>query len=73
MLAGLKLVDQEDKKEVEAVEKRASKLKSMPDGALELFWELERAGECRSYCNDRIMWLGWQLEKHGIKVRWYEA
>lgn len=69
-LSKLILLNQEDRDKVESIEKKLDKLKSIPSGAMELFWELEREGECASYCNDRIMWIGWQLEKNGIEVEW---
>lgn len=69
-LSKLILLNQEDRDKVESIERKLDKLKSIPSGTIELLWELESEGECVSYCNERIMWVGWQLEKNGIEVEW---
>lgn len=44
-----------------------------PSGVLELVMDISNTSSCESYCNDRIMWLGWQLEKNGVSVVWEQV
>ena len=70
-MTGIKLITPETN-----ISKICDKLrnsKRRPDGTYELICELEREGEARSYCNDRVMWLGWKLESNGIHVKWFEC
>lgn len=43
------------------------------EGTLELVYEMMSDKECGSYRNNRIMWLGWQLEEKGISVTWEQT
>lgn len=53
-------------KALKEIEKDPNRL----EGTLELIYELSDNKECGSYRNNRIMWLGWQLEEKGINVTW---
>lgn len=63
-------IAKEDAKAAEKLAYKLSNLKNKPDGTYELIWSIPRYGYAESYNNDRIMWLGWQLEKAGIDVTW---
>lgn len=66
----IKNKDNEKFKEfIKLVEEDASR----PSGVWELVESMSNTGACESYCNDRIMWLGWQLEKNGISVAWEQV
>ena len=73
MLAKIKIVGKVDQSKLEKVCKKLRNLKSRPDGTYELIILLESEHEATSYCNDRVMWLGWQLEKAGIHVKWSQC
>nr|WP_302597945.1 hypothetical protein [uncultured Cellulosilyticum sp.] len=62
--------DKVNKLELEKAVNEIDRLKNKPDGVYELVWHFFQQGEALSYKNDRILWLGWQLEKRGIKVSW---
>lgn len=70
MLGKIKIIGEVDQSKLEKICKKLRNLKSRPDGTYELICDLERTHEAISYCNDRIMWLGWQLEKQGIHIKW---
>jgi len=70
-MSGIKIITR--LKDISTICDKLRNIESRPDGTYELICDIERDGEARSYCNDRIMWLGWKLESNGIRVKWFEC
>ena len=73
MLAAIKIVGKVEAKKFDKVCEKIRKMKSRPDGVYELVCELEYRNVAKSYCNDRLFWLAYQLERNGIKCEWYKC
>ena len=73
MISKIEIVGKVDKSKLEKLCEKLRSMKSRPEGVYELTCEIERTGEAVSYCNNRLMWLGWKLEEAGIRVKWSEC
>jgi hypothetical protein len=60
------LKDNSNKNRIEHIE--CISKSSRPEGLLELFWQLERCGSCKSYSGERIYYLAYLLAKEGIGI-----
>lgn len=69
----IRIAETTNQKDLENVINSIDRLKSKPAGVYELIWQFFHKGEAISYKNERVLWLGWQLEKRGIKVKWYSC
>ena len=73
MLSKIVLIGEVNKEKLEKVCDKLNSLKSKPYGVTELIWQINRESEAISYCNNRLLWLGWKLEEAGFKVKWSEC
>lgn len=69
----IRIAETTNQKDLDKVVNQIDRLKSKPEGVYELVWQFYHKGEAASYKNDRVLWLGWQLEKRGIKVKWLQC
>lgn len=69
----IKLEREVKQEELQAVASQIDALEDKPSGTYELIWEFARTGKAVSYCNDRVLWLGWQMEKNGVAVNWSKS
>ena len=69
----IQLAEETSKEALEKATNEILDLKDKPYGVYEIVQHFAFKGEAISLKNANVLWLGWQLEQHNIKVRWSQC